>query len=492
MDKQVFNPFLPSYEYVPDGEPHVFDNRVYIYGSHDRFNGNAYCMNNYVSYSAPIDNLKEWRYEGIIYDKTKDPMNRDGKKNLFAPDVQQGPDGRYYIYYAFDFISVIGVAVCDTPAGEYEFYGHVHYADGRIVGINDGDPFSFDPAVLVDEDNRVYLYSGFATINKELVTMVKGGGFEQLPEPRNIELEGGYVMELEKDMVTLKTSPKLIFNKAGKSEGTGFEGHEFYEASSIRKIGKKYYFVYSSINSHELCYAVSNSPTEGFKYGGTIISNGDIFFNGRNKEDALNYWGNNHGGMIKAGGKWYIFYHRQTNRHELSRQACAEEIKIDAEGNIAQVEMTSCGLNGTSLRGQGEYEARIACNLFSAEGSIKYEYQRPDNFSDIHPYFTQEGEDRELDGNQYIANLRNGATAGFKYFIFDKVKELAIKVRGTGKGIIKVSTELGGKELCKIPVDTTSEWNTFSGNINIDSGIKPLYFVYEGEGFIDFTSFTLE
>ena len=64
MKKQVFNPFLPSYEYIPDGEPYVFGDRLYLYGSHDRFNGKLFCMNDYVCWSVPINDLSDWRYEG--------------------------------------------------------------------------------------------------------------------------------------------------------------------------------------------------------------------------------------------------------------------------------------------------------------------------------------------------------------------------------------------------------------------------------------------
>ena len=75
---QAFNPYLPGWEYIPDGEPHVFDGRVYVYGSHDRFNGHVFCLNDYVCWSAPVDNLADWRYEGVIYKKTDDPDNREG------------------------------------------------------------------------------------------------------------------------------------------------------------------------------------------------------------------------------------------------------------------------------------------------------------------------------------------------------------------------------------------------------------------------------
>ena len=71
--------------------------------------------------------------------------------------------------------------------------------------------------------------------------------------------------------------PKKLLPTLGESEGTGFEGHEFFEASSIRKIGGKYYLVYSSVTLHELCYAVSDKPDEGFVYGGVVVSNADIF-----------------------------------------------------------------------------------------------------------------------------------------------------------------------------------------------------------------------
>ena len=112
----------------------------------------------------------------------------------------QGTDGRYYLYYAFDFYGMIGVAVCDTPAGQYRFYGWVSYPDGTIWGRKPGDQFPFDPGVLVDTDGRVYLYSGFHT-----PVPAAASGFHKL---RN---DGGVVVELESDMKTIRTAPKLLF-----------------------------------------------------------------------------------------------------------------------------------------------------------------------------------------------------------------------------------------------------------------------------------------
>ena len=64
-DRQAFNPYLPLNEYIPDGEPHVFGNRIYLYGSHDRFRGAGFCLNDYVCYSADLNDLTEWKYEGV-------------------------------------------------------------------------------------------------------------------------------------------------------------------------------------------------------------------------------------------------------------------------------------------------------------------------------------------------------------------------------------------------------------------------------------------
>lgn len=308
MKAQVFNPYLPSWEYVPDGEPHVFGNRIYVYGSHDRFGAPIFCVNDYVCWSAPIDDLSDWKYEGVIYKKKQDPGNKFGIRSLYAPDVTQGPDGRFYLYYAFDFMGEMGVAVCDTPAGKYEYYGHVHFKDGHVWGRKSGEPFPFDPGVLTDEDGSVYLYSGFAT----KVPFVASRG-------HNLTNEGGVVLELEPDMVTIKTGPDLLFPIKGKPGA--FKDHAFFEASSIRKIDGKYCFVYSSEHNHELCYAMSDSPKGPFTYGGTLVDLGDLYLEDNADENrASNYLGNTHGGMVEIHGQWYIFYHRQTNRSSYARQ----------------------------------------------------------------------------------------------------------------------------------------------------------------------------
>lgn len=481
MKKQAFNPYLPGYEYIPDAEPYVFGDRVYIYGSHDRFGAPIFCMNDYVCWSAPVDDLGNWKYEGIIFKKSQDPKNRLGLRLLFAPDVTRGPDGRFYLYYAFDLMGIMGVAVSNTPAGKYEFLGHVRYSDGTVWGRKKGDAFAFDPAVLVDDDKRVYLYSGFYT---EVPSIVTGG--------KRLGFEGGYVLELEQDMVTVKQSPKLLFPKSG--EGS-FTYHEFFEASSIRKYEGKYYFVYSSKVNHELCYAVSDSPTEGFVYQGVLISNGDVGLNGCIDEDhAENYTGNNHGGMLFLNGDYYIFYHRHTDRTSYSRQTCAEKLKRGEDGRFLQAEMTSCGLNGKPLNGCGKYEARTACILKSSKGTGRYDVKKSKKKYTEHPYFTQDKKDGDVSAKQYIANIRDGAMAGFRYFDFCRPSSLSLEISGTVEGIVTVSADRECKKIiAEIPVrNQGKEAAVIKGSCRQITGVYPLYFKFNGKGAMDFYSFTLE
>ena len=74
MKRQAFNPYLPSWEYIPDGEPHVFGDRLYIFGSHDAFRGYVYCPNDYVGWSADVTDLTDWNYEGVTLRKEQDPI----------------------------------------------------------------------------------------------------------------------------------------------------------------------------------------------------------------------------------------------------------------------------------------------------------------------------------------------------------------------------------------------------------------------------------
>ena len=469
--KQAFNPYLPSWEYVPDGEPYVFGNRVYVYGSHDYYNGDVFCMGDYVGWSAPVDDLGNWRYEGVIYGTHDDPLN-DGTGLLYAPDVTIGPDGRYYLYYALSNTSNISVAVCDTPAGRYQFYGHVHYADGTLVGNRPGDEHQFDPGVLTEGDTT-YLYTGFC-----------GRGDKSR--------HGAMGMALDKDMLTIVEEPVFVVPGCEYSQGTGFEGHEYFEAASIRKMNGKYIFVYSSVVMHELCYAVSDHPLKGFVYGGVLCSNCDLGIDTYKPADwATQYGANNHGSIIEINGQWYIFYHRHTNGTWYSRQVCAEKLQVSDGCRIAQAELTSCGLNGGPLKGEGYYPAYIACNLFYPEGEDTVRKANDAKQPDITKLkVIQLGADGDKNDG-YVTNLKEGAFIGYKYFDCKNLKKISVWLRGYAGGTVEVRTAWDGEVCGSVPFRTANVWEEFTMDVNIPDGVHALYFTIKGWGDASFKGFKL-
>ena len=494
MTRQAFNPYLPSWEYVPDAEPHVVGDRVYIYGSHDLFNGINFCLGDYVCWSAPLDDLGNWTYHGVIFRREQDPAAPKIKvtNGLAAPDMVVGPDGKYYLYYFMGGTKVISVAVCDEPAGKYQFLGYVHYKDGTPIGKR-GEPFQFDPGCLMDDDGRLYLYDGFAF-----------GGNPILLDGSQPTKKGPMWFEIDtSDMLTVISGDELNYLgvKTGEeAKGTPYEPQPFGEASSMRKFNGKYYFIYSSLNSHNLCYAVSDSPTGGFEFGGVLVSCGDIGLEGvPDVKHARNCTGNTHGSLIELNGKYYVFYHRHSNRKQSSRQACAEEIRFE-NGKFYQAEMTSCGLNGGPLAGAGNYPAYIACNVYGRNGTRFLSMLKHPKGAD--PFLTQKGADFDPDKSdvtgpqQYISNFCTGCTVGYKYFDLRNTTRLLVVLQGYANSpdcAVSVRTkEHGGEVLCRIPVVTCKDARRFEGTLPAGLGEKEaLYFSVEGKGTFDFLAFEL-
>ena len=359
----------------------------------------------------------------------------------------------------------MSVAVCDTPAGKYEFYGCVHYPDGTRLGDREGDEPQFDPGVLTEGD-VTYLYSGFCGRGDKSRT-------------------GSKVVTLEPDMLTVRDEPVLVVPGSEYSAGTSFEGHAFFEASSIRKVNGKYCFIYSSEVMHELCYAMSDKPTEGFVYGGVLVSNTDLHIDSYKPADLPMAMGaNNHGSLVEIGGERYIFYHRHTNGTWYSRQGCAERITLNDDGSFTQAMMTSCGLNGGPLEGRGEYPAYLACNLFTPKHSL---YLGEANA----PRITQDGRDGDEEPG-YIANLTEGSTAGFKFFDCKGIKQVSVTTRGYAFGAsIEVKTAWDGEVLGVIKIDATNVWETFTTECAIPDGVNAIYLTYRGGGSAMMKSFTL-
>lgn len=529
MKKQAFNPFLPLNEYIPDGEPHVFGDRVYHYGSHDREGGWTFCMDDYVVYSAPVDDLADWCCEGVSYRAEQDPDYSE-YKYMYAPDVVCGNDGRYYLYYCMageygygGYSRPISVAVSDKPAGPFEYLGHVKYPDGSVMMKY----VCFDPAVMND-NGTIRLYYGtqydyeeredFDTSPEylEIETGMFGKTREQILEYRKHpescpsgdpndkdSINGAVMAVLEDDMLTVKEAPHHIIPY--KVKGTSFEAHPFFEGSSMRKVGDTYYFIYSSWQNHELCYATSKYPDRDFVFRGTVVSNGDVGYNGRTVKEKTNMTGTTHGSIIEINGQWYVFYHRLTHKSDYSRQACAEKISIDKDGSVKQVEVTSCGLNSGPLEAKSacRYPAVIACNLTNGH--------MPHGSNSVYqtefPNVTNIGEDR------FIAEIEDGTLIGYKYFNFENVNTVSVTARieaaenkvvyngpiridercvsddkdevrtekhADTAPVLEIYLEENGEKIGEISIGNSAEWTEYRSDVKIPDGVHALYFVYHG------------
>lgn len=476
MSKPVMNPYLPLWEYIPDGEPRVFGDRLYIYGSHDFAGGEkGFCPGDYMVWSAPLSDFSDWQCHGAAWRRCDDPDLTE-KDAMAAPDVVCGPDGRYYLYYNDNYQLHCRVAVSSQPEGPFQPYGLVRNPDGTpFVGFK-----MFDPGVLVDDDGLVYLFTGFS---------IPDSASEAIRKMKLVFPTHSMGFRLNRDMLTIEEGPVKIIPGSTAAIGTDFEGHGFYEASSPRKIGSKYVMVYSSELSHELCYALADNPFGPYSYGGILISTGDFGYQG-NTSQKMPY-GNVHGGLVQLKGNWYIFYHRQTHGIECCRQGCAEKLPLNNSGWFSQAEITSCGLNGGPLPAEGLYNACYCCHLtapqISTERLTIRECRR-----ETEPHIYEEKSGRcEAENLHYIANIQPGTVVGYKYFAFQGACTLELTLRGSGNVTVQVicddpnSTPLAQTDVAL----TQNNWQTFSIALPNVTGTHSLYFRFQPESPIQFREF---
>lgn len=493
------NPYLPLWEYIPDGEPYVFEDpdkpgeyRVYIYGSHDSL-VKEYCGKEQVVWSAPVNDLNAWRYDGIIFisDKDRDgkPLHEDGKGDvLYAPDVAvvTEADGSktYYLYPNNQAGGRQGmVAKSKRPDGPFE----VCNWSADDPAVTDG-VLRFDPAVFVDDDGKVYGYWGFSE---------------------------SFAAELDPTtMATVKPGTEIVeFMIPGMNQD---ELYKFFEASSIRKIKDKYVFIYSRFtrqgefglptSNYTLAYAYSDNPLGPYTYGGTIID-GRARGNDENGEVIATAYpaGNTHGSICEIDGKWWVFYHRQAGTNEFSRQAMVAPIEVTVEEGpggkvtISEGEVTSEGFTTTGLNPLYKTPAGLACYLVGPEKS----YNDFPNFYFSGPYIratylnpeSYEGPFNQKMPFDPVVNNTAGSTVGYKYFDFSKIdpsKPVEFLCHLVPAGIDGTVTILagnpykskGGKEIGKFQINgdmpaTVTEIRTPLNGMTGLTGKQPLYLLFE-------------
>lgn len=464
------NPYLPLWEHIPDGEPRVFEyggeKRLYVYGSHDT-EKTAYCGRDQVVWSAPLDDLTNWTYHGVCYTATNGSI-------LYAPDVVQKGD-TFYLYAAENQGGRIVVASSRSPAGPFT------------------DPvetkLGFDPGILVDDDGRVYAFWGFCSC---------------------------YCAELEEDMATIKEGT-LRSHPIGHVPDPWNENADtahidlrdaFFEASSPRKIGGKYVYVYSKRcvtsqpelgvyddNNGFLSYKWSDSPLEGYQDGGDISFNGGEILKLPDGTGQQTYrWGNNHGGLVEINGQWYIFYHRHTGTDEFARQGMIEpvDIAIGRNGKVyigdityvngepvssKPVEMTSSGVSVNGIDAYKIISTGYACHISPLrQAYVKAVYEQKDGVS------------------APVVNIKDGTTVGFRYLQFGEISPKSVTVSARVKGQMKVRVRVDnyhGKIVAELgfdPEDTAKSAPLTSGII----GKRAVYFEFSGSGEAEFDAFTFD
>ena len=176
-----------------------------------------------------------------------------------------------------------------------------------------------------------------------------------------------------------------------------------------------------------------------------------------------------------------MFYHRSTNNTDYSRQGCAEPIEIEKDGTIKQVEITSCGLNGGPLVGEGTYPAAICCNL-TCPGGIKFGWGKGQKYPRVN----------ETNSEVYVCDLTDGTELGYKYFYFNDLKSIAVTTRGNGNGKIEVKLKEDGEVIAELRVSPSEDWQTTSSEIAVENRISAVYLRYVGSEKIDILDFTFE
>ncbi len=438
----VGNPFMPLWEHIPDGEPYVFEDpdqpgkyRVYLYGSHDNL-VNEYCGRDQVVWSASVDSLNNWRYDGVILVVDKngkgEPFDSAGTADvLYAPDVTMVAEANgkktYYLFPNDQSGLRNGlIAKSDRPDGPFEVCNWNADDPNKVDGV-----LQFDPAVFVDDDGRVYGYWGF---------------------------ERSYAAELDPaTMATVKPGTEIVEDMiSGRNQPGRFR---FFEASSIRKIKDKYIFIYSRFtedgefglptSNYTLAYAYGDNPLGPWTYGGTIIDG-----RGREIDEKLNPIasatpdGNTHGSICEINGQWYVFYHRQTGTNEYARQAMVAPIDVmvqEGKGGkvtIIEGEYNSSGFALEGLNPLVRYPAGIAC-WYTGPKPATHEWPNNTFYGSYvaSGYGTDDKFDAPYDlrnNTNPVVNNTDGSIVGYKYFNFKITagrKDMQLRMNLTPLGV---------------------------------------------------------
>ena len=485
------NPYLPLWEHVPDGEPRVFEDpdnpgklRAYIIGSHD-VNYSAYCGPDIRMWSAPVEDLSQWRDEGPIF-----TWFVDGQwDTMYAPDLVEVKDratGKktYYLYpHSRGWRRTPMVCKGDRPDGPFTPINLTE--DGRQC--LPGSLIDFDPSVFIenitdkkDKDYdigfRAYVFYGFqhsTAVELDQKTMYSKREGTELIDP----------------FIPAVSADGRLLDKAGSEYKALYKGQDpkdfnFFEASSIRQVGNKYVMVFSGYSGKEyglgntnsaLRYAYGDSPLGPWRSGGVLVdSRGVVLGEDGGKLITTNFGHNTHGSLQEINGQWYVFYHRPPRGFGNARQSMVAPVKITwdkkpvAKGGVVKItgydpyakdnvwtakaadgneytgaEVTSEGFQIFGLPPYAYYSAGYACFVYGPGAN--------DWMQDNHDVWNN---------SMDLAGVQNGGIIGFKYFgfgglaqdtkgckAFEGIKKgdnphLYLNLTSSGKGAFKIHVKL--------------------------------------------------
>jgi hypothetical protein len=325
---------LITHLYTADPSAHVFNNKLYIYPSHDREsaipfndNGDQYDMTDYHVFSMDSINGPVTDH-GVALSAKDVPWV---SKQMWAPDAAY-KNGKYYLFFpARDKSGIfrIGVAVSAAPEGPFV------PEEGYIQGS-----YSIDPAVFVDRDNKAYLYfgglwggqlqcwKGTENVGEDGMNgLVFDAGLEGPNEPSGSGVEAlcPRAAKLSDDMLSFVSPPRnlrILAPETGDPIAADDHERRFFEAAWMHRYQGTYYFSYSTGDSHYLVYATGDSPLGPFTYQGRIL------------EPVLGW--TTHHSIVEFQGRWYLFYHdcELSGGVDHLRSVKVREILYDEEGRI--------------------------------------------------------------------------------------------------------------------------------------------------------------
>ena len=462
--KGAGNPYLPLWEHVPDGEPRVFEDpdqpgkyRIYIIGSHD-VHLDRYCGVDIRMWSAPVDDLSSWRDEGPIFTyKTGGQWD-----TMYAPDLVEvrKKDGtkEYYLYpHSRGANREAMVTKGSRPDGPFTPVNLTEDGQNTVPGSILG----FDPSIYVEQITdskdpdysigfRAYGYWGFqhssaAQLDQNTMYSVRPGT-EVIPYFMPAGTPDGRIRGPQ------GTTYPCIY------PGEDLKAFNFFEASSIRRVGNKYVTIYSGYSGPEyglgnsnstLRYAYADTPLGPWKSGGVLVdSRAPVLNQDGSALQTSNAGHNTHGSIEQINGLWYVFYHRPPRGFGFARQSMVAPIHVEydekpvTEGGAVRIRAydpyasdqiwTAKGNNGKEYKG-----AEVTSEGFHVYGLDPYQYYSAGFACYLSDVSVQQDAWDIWNNHAPITRVKNGNIIGYKYFGFGGLAKdtLGLKAfEGTRKG----------------------------------------------------------